>query len=132
MLKKSVKLDCAEVNGTGDKLAYHPSVPLNRTVLAALLLYYSLLNSLHVHVSSSERFAQNIIQLVSAVFPSLHFQGAVHQYWWSIRDDAVRRKKGKYKEHRIRTRRRVRMQRVGHSHTCTCQKSNNSTSGYIV
>jgi len=31
------------------------------------------------------------------VFPFLSFQGAVHQYWWSIRDDAVRRAQGKYR-----------------------------------
>lgn len=38
-------------------------------------------------------------------------KGAVHQYWRSLRDDAVRKVKGKYEEHRITTRRRVRKQR---------------------
>ena len=47
----------------------------------------------------------------------LNLQGAVHQYWRSIRDDAVRRKKGKLDEHRIATRRRLQIQRVGHLHT---------------
>ena len=82
MVKKSVKLNCAEVDGTGNELSYRPSVPLNTIVLAALLLYYNLLNSLHVHVSSlkkaftSEQFAQNIIQLVSAMcFLPFTFKG---------------------------------------------------------
>ena len=53
------------------------------------------------------------------MFSFLNFQGAVQQYWRSIRDDAVRRAKGKYDEHRIATRRRLRVQRVGHLHTKT-------------
>lgn len=36
---------------------------------------------------------------------------AVHQYWRSLRDDAVRKVNGKLEEHRIATRRRQRVQR---------------------
>ena len=38
--------------------------------------------------------------------------GAICQYWRSIRDDAIRKKNGKLKERRVMTRRQLRVKRV--------------------